>query len=792
MMQQYKKGSRNYQDYLLSKKCCNNSNCSHGGSGATGATGPQGPTGPSGGPPGPTGPPGADGLRGATGPPGATGPQGLRGTTGATGANGANGATGPPGATGPQGIRGATGATGQNGANGATGVPGATGPRGLTGLPGVTGPQGATGVTGPRGLTGLNGVAGPTGPRGVTGATGVTGPRGPTGPSGGPQGATGVQGATGATGVQGATGADGRSYPFGGTGNGYMVVYDEIGGTFYNSPLLYTETGGASGPIIWVGANIIPTTNDTFSIGDSTHRFKDFSISATTMTFYGDTLGQTGAIGLNSNGVVWTPNGFATPFASVTTASGSGYGPSGPAGPTGAVGWKISTIGEIEDESLDLVAQAFFVPGTTNGLTGLLGTPYSLIKPNISGSLFQHDYLTGDGSSGWVSGSSKNNVYFGNYTGTDNNANYSIGIGEHAGETGQQNSSVAIGRYAGQESQGNSSIAIGDSSGEYSQGTLAIAIGSAAGVQDQGSNAIAIGTDTAFRRQGVDSIAIGRYAGNSDQGSNAIAIGKNAGLLNQPSNTIILNATGNQVNGGQTGSFYVAPIRTDVGQTGFLQYNPTTKEITYNSTPVIGETGPAGADGVAGPTGPAGANGAQGATGIQGATGSAAPIFYYNSTLGSTSWTFNLLQTNFGQMFNYQIYSSTGPTGPMYDTNYGSEGVTLSDGQIIKMSDMSMNNFNGTTGGYPKNGFWLYGNGISYPITVNNSNGSTFNSFNSYYCDVLNTAGGTNGITGIKLDNLVIGFNGGNSPANLIRVNLGATAAISPTNLTMVITSRQW
>jgi hypothetical protein len=780
MMQPCKKGSRNYQDYLLSKKCCNKPG--YGGSGATGPPGPPGP-------PGPTGPFG----QGATGPQGATGSQGAMG---------------------------------------------------------ATGPQGAIGETGP----------------------------------------------------QGATGADGISIRFGETGDGYMVVYNPVGGTFYNSPLLYTDTSGPSGPVIWIGANIIPTTNETFSIGDSSNRFKDFSVSANTMTFYGNTLGQTGAIGLNNNGVVWTPNGFATPFASVTTASGAGYGPSGPAGPTGAVGWKISTIGEIDDESLDLVAQAFFVPGTTNGLTGFLGNTYSLIKRvgptgpqgetgvqgatgaqgppgssgvTLAGSFFKNDYLVGDGNSGWTSYYNFNsqNIYLGedsgstpvlngqnigigraagrtnvsvnavalgyyagetaqNYAavaigmeagrntqgqatvavgggagnssqadfavavgwyagnvsqqtratavgfnaGAYNQSSYAVGVGYNAGYNAQKDYCVAIGTQAGEFNQNTFSVAIGDRAGNQSQGVQSIAIGKQAGYDSQNINSIAIGTDTAFQRQGDDSIAIGRFAGNSDQGSNAIAIGKNAGATGQANNTIILNATGNQVNGvgGQTGSFYVAPIRTDAGQTGFLQYNPTTKEITYNSTPVIGATG------------------ADGATGLQGVTGSAAPIFYYNSTLGSTSWTFNLLQTDFGQMFNYQIYSSTGPTGPMYNTNYGSLGVTLSDGETIKMAGMSQNNVNGTTGGYPSNGFWLYGNGVSYPITVNNSDGSTYNSFNSYYCDILNTAGGTDGITGVGLDNLVIGFNGGNAPANLIRVNLGATAAISSTNLTMVITSRQW
>lgn len=82
------------------------------------------------------------------------------------------------------------------------------------------------------------------------------------------------------------------------------------------------------------------------------------------------------------------------------------------------------------------------------------------------------------------------------------------------------------------------------------------------------------------------SIGIGSQAGQTNQGTNSIAIGKFAGRVNQGTQTIILNATGSDLNGvaGQTGSFYVAPIRnaSDQGVTGAvlpLSYNTTTSEI---------------------------------------------------------------------------------------------------------------------------------------------------------------------------------------------------------------------
>ncbi len=74
-----------------------------------------------------------------------------------------------------------------------------------------------------------------------------------------------------------------------------------------------------------------------------------------------------------------------------------------------------------------------------------------------------------------------------------------------------------------------------------------------------------------------------------------------------------------------TSSLYVSSIRTDTSfSTGYLTYNTSTNEITYNPVGSIGQggtgaTGPTGYMGVDGPTGPTG----QGATGPTGLPGSA-------------------------------------------------------------------------------------------------------------------------------------------------------------------------
>ena len=204
--------------------------------GNTGLDGPAGQTGPFGGPQGQTGYGGNTGLDGPQGTTGVPGSTGLRGPTGLIGSTGLRGTTGPSGGDqGETGLQGPKGDTGFSGSQGITGLQGYTGPagapQGLTGLQGATGllgaqgvqgtqgstgPQGTTGALGPTGIgsTGLPGSQGSTGPYGFTGTQGPTGVPGSTGPSGGPQGVTGVgpQGATGLpgpTGGQGAPGAQG-------------------------------------------------------------------------------------------------------------------------------------------------------------------------------------------------------------------------------------------------------------------------------------------------------------------------------------------------------------------------------------------------------------------------------------------------------------------------------------------------------------------------------------------------------------------------------------------------------
>jgi hypothetical protein len=189
----------------------------------------------------------------------------------------------------------------------------------------------------------------------------------------------------------------------------------------------------------------------------------------------------------------------------------------------------------------------------------------------------------------------ESNVAIGYYAGFSGQGNYSTAIGSLAGYDRQDIYSTAFGNAAGYTQQGNYSTAIGNAAGFIQQGTGCLAIGANAGYNIQGNNSVAIGSQAGNNFQGNKSLAIGFNAGYERQGNNSVAIGNNAGFNYQPNNTIILNAqTDVALNGvaGQTGAFYVAPIRGETGPQS-LYYNDTTKEITYGSL-LGGPTGPPG------------------------------------------------------------------------------------------------------------------------------------------------------------------------------------------------------
>ena len=392
--------------------------------GYTGFTGPQGYTGPQ----GFTGP---QGLIGFTGAQGFIGAQGYNGTTGFTGPQGLPGSSTNTGATGPPGYNGTTGYTGPQGSIGATGLQGSTGSQGFvgfTGEQGYTGPRGETGFTGPQGYTGSQGNIGFTGPQGYTGSQGdigFTGPQGYTG-SQGNIGFTGPQGYTGSQGFVGFTGPTGSTLNILGSGTGSVLVADSNNpnNVYYNNILRVMETTsyGATGVNLGISGSVVPLSNNTYSLGTTGYVWSelyvgtgsvhigDVKISSSTASFTGTTgpsaifnsnllpsldntytLGASGAswrdlfvgpgtinikgpvgakniatIGSDLQGIVYTQNGFASPFLNV-----------GPEIYTDQAvgGWQIvgtGYSGANEFVPTDLYAQI-------NGQSGPTGPVYSLI-----------------------------------------------------------------------------------------------------------------------------------------------------------------------------------------------------------------------------------------------------------------------------------------------------------------------------------------------------------------------------------------------------------------------------
>ena len=143
---------------------------------------------------------------------------------------------------------------------------------------------------------------------------------------------------------------------------------------------------------------------------------------------------------------------------------------------------------------------------------------------------------------------------------------------------------ITLGSSAGATSQGASAVAIGQSAGQNNQGAYSVAVGFQAGQVTQGTESVAIGIGAGKTTQGAGAVAIGNVAGYVNQGVNAIAIGKAAGSTDQHANSIVINATGNATNTDGTSRFYVNPVRSGANTGNILQYNTSTKEISYGST----------------------------------------------------------------------------------------------------------------------------------------------------------------------------------------------------------------
>lgn len=168
--------------------------------------------------------------------------------------------------------------------------------------------------------------------------------------------------------------------------------------------------------------------------------------------------------------------------------------------------------------------------------------------------------------------------------GNTTQGSYAVALGYGAGLENQATQAVAVGGFAGRASQGNRATALGLNAGFTSQGSFSTAVGASAGFQNQQQYATAIGHNAGYTGQATYATALGVSAGETNQGENSVSIGYRAGYQNQHPNSIILNASGATLNSTAQNQFMVSNMRNDqLTATNSMTYNPTTKEITYET-----------------------------------------------------------------------------------------------------------------------------------------------------------------------------------------------------------------
>jgi hypothetical protein len=189
----------------------------------------------------------------------------------------------------------------------------------------------------------VTGVPGPDIPSIIVGIKQIASDIGTTGP-------TGIQGPKGSLDFTGPTGA---------------ILY--FNGTSVTGTANFTYTPGGSG--MYIDGNILPSQNNTFSLGLTGMTWKEINLGPGTINMGG--TGGNATLGLDQNSIMYSQYGFATPFINI--------GPEmDPLNPGAIGGWVIGPTGAYGTADYDLIARL-----KLEGLglpAGLTGPTYSLIK----------------------------------------------------------------------------------------------------------------------------------------------------------------------------------------------------------------------------------------------------------------------------------------------------------------------------------------------------------------------------------------------------------------------------
>ena len=177
----------------------------------------------------------------------------------------------------------------------------------------------------------------------------------------------GATGATGSTGQVGATGSTGLLgiIP---SGYGSIVVNGPTGSDDYYYSDILQVVAGASGDYVSIGGSLVPQTSLLYSLGSTGQRWKDMFVGPGTLNIAGPVgSAAVGTIGTDSQGIVYTEFGFASPFLNIGAEQTL---------PLATGGWVIGATGDPFDyANYDLIATQNTIDGS-----GTTGPAYSLIR----------------------------------------------------------------------------------------------------------------------------------------------------------------------------------------------------------------------------------------------------------------------------------------------------------------------------------------------------------------------------------------------------------------------------
>lgn len=303
---------------------------------------------------GPVGPVGARGEKGDKGDPGPRGDKGDHGVPGVEGPRGVKGDKGDTGDTGQQGERGEQGDQGVPGQRGQRGERGEQGPAAIDGAAGRDGAKGTTGETGPQGVPGRDGKNGKNGAQGLKGDKGDPGEKGDKGDPGSDantkeiekkfdrlvenvdkrfsrftySAATGVKhSGSGEVWLHRLDDVDYNSVKT--PTNGQALVWNVAIGK-WTAGAVVSSGGGGSGisnsfTTTVSTRNIIPSSNNIYSIGSSTNRYKDIWVSGNTIYLGSATIEAVGNQLSVSGQVILSADASDAKFATKAYAASNAY-----------------------------------------------------------------------------------------------------------------------------------------------------------------------------------------------------------------------------------------------------------------------------------------------------------------------------------------------------------------------------------------------------------------------------------------------------------------------------------